>query len=82
MVKNILKLAVPTESEDSIFHIGKLLVQGIVTSYGTAAIAANAVALTISEFTHMPGFAIGLAPDYRCRPLASAQERSSRPGIT
>lgn len=61
MVKNILKLAVPTGLEDSIFHIGKLLVQGIVTSYGTAAIAANAVALTISEFTHMPGFAIGLA---------------------
>lgn len=61
MVKNILRLAVPTGLEDSIFHIGKLLVQGIVTSFGTAAIAANAVALTISEFTHMPGFAIGLA---------------------
>lgn len=61
MVKNILKLAVPTGLEDSIFHIGKLLVQGIVTSFGTTAIAANAVALTISEFTHMPGFAIGLS---------------------
>lgn len=61
MVKNILRLAIPTGLEDSIFHIGKLLVQGIVTSFGTAAIAANAVALTVSEFTHMPGAAIGLS---------------------
>lgn len=61
MVVNLLRLAVPTGLEDSIFHIGKLLVQGVVTSYGTAAIAANAVALTVSEFTHMPGFAIGLS---------------------
>ena len=61
MVKNILRLALPTGLEDSIFHIGKLLVQGVVTSFGTAAIAANAVALTVSEFTHMPGYAIGLS---------------------
>lgn len=61
MAKNILRLAVPTGLEDSIFHIGKLLVQGVVTSFGTAAIAANAVALSVSEFTHMPGYAIGLA---------------------
>ena len=58
---NILRLAVPIGLEDSIFHVGKLLVQGVVASFGTAAIAANAVALTISEFTHMAGGAMGLA---------------------
>lgn len=57
----ILRLAVPIGLEDSIFHIGKLLVQGVVASFGTTAIAANAVALTISEFTHMAGGAMGLA---------------------
>lgn len=61
MVKNILRIAVPTGLENSVFHVGKLLVQRIVTSFGTAAIAANAVVLTISEFSHMAPYAIGLA---------------------
>lgn len=60
MQKNILRLAIPMAMEDGVFHIGKLLVQGVVTSYGTTAIAANAVALTIADFTQMPVYAIGL----------------------
>ena len=60
MRKNILRMAVPMAMEDAVFHVGKLLVQGVVTSFGTSAIAANAVALTIADFTQMPAYAIGL----------------------
>ncbi len=60
ILKNIFRLAVPMAMEDGIFHVGKLLVQGVVTSYGTTAIAANAVALTVADFTQMPVYAIGL----------------------
>ncbi len=56
----IFKVGIPAGLETTIFHIGKLLVQGVVTSYGTAAIAANAAALTMTEFSHMPGAGIGL----------------------
>ncbi len=60
MRRNILRLAVPMAMEDGVFHVGKLLVQGVVASFGTSAIAANAVALTIADFTQMPAYAIGL----------------------
>lgn len=56
----ILQFAIPTSLESSVFYIGRLLVQGVVTGFGTSAIAANAVALTVTEFLHMPGAGIGI----------------------
>ena len=61
IVRNIMRLAVPMALEDGIFHVGKLLVQGVVTSYGTTAIAANAVSNVITLFSILPGQAICLA---------------------
>ena len=43
------------------FYIGRLLVQRVVTGFGTSAIAANAVSLTVTEFLHMPGAGTGIA---------------------
>lgn len=57
---SILNYAIPTSLESSVFYIGRLLVQGVVTGFGTSAIAANAVALTVTEFLHMPGAGIGI----------------------
>ena len=57
---SILNFAVPTGLESSVFYIGRLLVQGVVTGFGTSAIAANAVALTVTELLHMPGAGIGI----------------------
>ena len=57
---SILNFAIPTSLESSVFYIGRLLVQGVVTGFGTSAIAANAVALTVTEFLHMPGAGIGI----------------------
>lgn len=60
-IRKILQVGVPAGVEGAVFHVGKLLVQSVVTACGTAAIAANAVALTLTEFLHTPGAGIGLA---------------------
>ena len=61
IIKNILKIGIPNGIENSMFQFGKLLTQSLISSMGTAAIAANAVAHTMSTFQYMPGGAIGLA---------------------
>ncbi|WFR55974.1 MATE family efflux transporter [Anaerocolumna sp. AGMB13025] len=61
MVKRILHIGVPNGLENSIFQIGKILVQGLTASFGTVAITANAVANNIAGLEIIPGSAIGLA---------------------
>ncbi len=61
MIKRILAIGVPNGLESSIFQIGKVLVQGLVSSFGTAAIAANAIASNVASFEIIPGSAIGLS---------------------
>lgn len=61
MIKRILGIGVPNGLENSVFQIGKLLVQGITASFGTIAIAANAMANTIASVAVIPGSAMGLA---------------------
>lgn len=61
MIKRILRIGVPNGLENSVFQIGKILVQGIVAGLGTSAITANAVAGTVAGLGVLPGSAIGLA---------------------
>lgn len=61
MVKRILHIGVPNGLENGMFQIGKILVQGLITSFGTVAIAANAVATNIATMQTLPGAAVGLA---------------------
>ncbi|RGX55536.1 MULTISPECIES: MATE family efflux transporter [Anaerotruncus] len=61
MVKNILRLGIPNSLENSMFHIGKILVAGLITSFGTVALAANAVSNSILAMAQIPGAAVGLA---------------------
>lgn len=61
MVKNILEIGIPNGLENGMFQLGKIIVQGMIASYGTAAIAANAVCNSIAGFPIIPGTAIGLA---------------------
>lgn len=61
IIGDILKVGIPTGLENSIFQLGKVLVQSLITNFGTAAIAANAVASTIASFEVIPAAAIGLA---------------------
>lgn len=61
MIKRILKIGVPNGMENSVFQVGKVLVQGIVAGLGTASITANSIAGNIGGFGVLPGSAIGLA---------------------
>jgi len=61
MIKNILNVGIPSGLESSMFMIGKLLTQRIFAVFGTAAIAANAIASIINSFSFMPGSAFGIA---------------------
>jgi len=60
MVKNILRIGIPNGMENGMFQVGKILVQSLIASFGTAAIAANAVASNIASIAQIPGAAIGL----------------------
>ncbi len=61
MVKRILIIGVPNGLENGMFQIGKLLTLGLITSFGTVAVAANAIAGSIASLVNIPGMAIGLA---------------------
>jgi putative MATE family efflux protein len=61
MIRNILNVGIPSGVENSMFQFGKILVSRIFTSFGTAAIAANAIVSVTSSLSFMPGQAFGLA---------------------
>lgn len=61
IVKQILRIGIPNGLENSLFQIGKLMVARLVSTFGTSAIAGNAIAGAISTFSNLPGQAFGLA---------------------
>lgn len=61
MIKNILGVGIPNGLENSMFQIGKILLQSLVATFGTAAMAANAVGGNIALWAQIPGNAISLA---------------------
>ena len=60
-VNKILSVGVPNGLENSMFQLGKILVLSLVSTFGTYAIAANAVSNAIALFQILPGMAINLA---------------------
>jgi putative MATE family efflux protein len=60
IMRTILHIAVPTALENSMFQIGKLLTQSLISSFGTASIAANACGTTVETLADIPAMAIGL----------------------
>lgn len=61
MVGKILSVGIPNGLENSIFQFGKILVLSLISTYGTSAIAANAVGNTVALFHTTPGLAMALA---------------------
>ena len=61
MIKRILRIGIPNGMENSVFQIGKLLVQGIIAGLGTSAITANAIAGNVGGIGVLPGNAMSLA---------------------
>lgn len=60
MIRRILAIGVPYGLENGLFYLGRIMVLSLVATFGTAAIAANAVSGTIVMFQVLPGMAIGL----------------------
>lgn len=60
-VKKILYIGIPNGLENSLFQLGKILLLSLVSTFGTTAIAANAVCGTIANFNILPGMAINMA---------------------
>ena len=61
IIRSILKIGIPNGLENSMFLIGKLMTARIVSSFGTSAIAGNAIASILSTFANLSGSAVGLA---------------------
>ena len=60
MIKQILKIGIPSGMENGMFQLGKIMVQSLVSSLGTAAIAGFAVAGNLASLEYLPGLAIGM----------------------
>lgn len=60
-VARILAIGIPSGLENGMFQIGKLCVSSLTSTLGTAAIAANAVANSISTLANLPGNTMSLA---------------------
>ena len=61
IIRKILSIGLPSGLENGMFQIGKLSVSSLVSTFGTAAIAANSVANSVTMFANIPGNAIGMA---------------------
>ncbi len=61
LVKRILYIGVPNGMENSMFQLGKILVLSLVSTFGTYAIAANAVSSLVANFQNIAGMAVCLA---------------------
>lgn len=60
-IRRILSIGIPSGLENGMFQIGKLIVSSLTCTLGTTAIAANAVANTVSSMANIPGNGVSLA---------------------
>ena len=60
-VGKILRIGVPSSIESSLFQLGKILLLSLVSTFGTASIAANAIANNVAVIQNLIGNSVGLA---------------------
>ena len=61
VISKILGIGIPTGIENGMFQFGKLAIQSSVSTLGTAAIAANALASVLESFSSQAPIGIGIA---------------------
>lgn len=61
MLKRILGIGIPSGLENSIFYLGRIIMTGLVATFGTVSIAAHAVGSSLTVLGVIPGQAAGLA---------------------
>ncbi|MBQ0001262.1 MAG: MATE family efflux transporter [Clostridiales bacterium] len=60
MIRSILGIGIPGGIESGMFQFGKLMLQSLVSTLGTASIAGYAVAGNLVTFLYLPGNSLGL----------------------
>ncbi len=61
VIKSICRIGIPSGLENCMFQLGKVMTQSLISTFGTAQIAANAVANTLSTLQFIPASAINIA---------------------
>lgn len=61
LLKPIFGIGVPASVESLMFNGGKLIMQIFIVSMGTAAMAANTITNSVTNFLNIPGSALGIA---------------------
>ncbi len=60
LMKNIFYIGVPSGVENGMFHLGRLVLFSLISTFGTASMVANAIGNTIGNFNTFAGQAINL----------------------
>lgn len=61
MIRNIMSVGIPNGVESSLFQLGKIVMLSLISGFGTAAIAANAITNSVATYQIVGGHAVGLA---------------------
>jgi putative MATE family efflux protein len=61
VIKSILKIGIPASLEQLVRQSSMIIYTSLVAGLGTAALAANAIAMNINSLSFMPGFGFGTA---------------------
>ena len=60
-IRRICRIGIPNGIENSMFELGRLMTQSLISTFGTAQIAANAAAMSVTSLQYIPGGAMGAA---------------------
>ena len=81
MVPGMLKVAVPSTLQQSIVHIGMLLVQSVINGFGSSVMAGYAAATRIESISIVPMLAIGNAMStYTAQNMGAGQPERVKTG--
>ena len=60
MIRRVLHIGLPNGVENGLFNLGKIMVQSLVTTLGTAVVAGYSVAQQMAGYIILPGIALGI----------------------
>ena len=60
LLKNIFYISIPSGIENGMFHLGRLILVSLISTFGTASIVANAIGNTLGNFHCFAGQALNL----------------------